>query len=421
MICEIISVGTELLLGDVTDTNATYLSRRMRELGFCVYHRSTVGDNRERMKEAFQKAHENSDLVIVTGGLGPTYDDITREVAAALFEMPLAENKAVKEKIAAFFRRRGIQMSENNLRQALVPQGARILDNDWGTAPGLWLEKGGKGMILLPGVPSEMKAIFENRVKNELEKKSCEKFSNRILHFYGISESLVDEVLSDLMQKGTNPTVSPYAGKGEVEIHVTAFSQSEKKASELCENAKEEILFRIGEYYYGEGDTSLEKELVSLCLEGKKTLSTAESCTGGLLSQRITSVPGASDVIGLGVCAYREEIKEKVLSVPKEVLEKNGVYSKECALFMAKGVRALSGSTLGIGITGVAGPGGGDEENPVGTVYIALSGDKGEISEKFVFGHKKSSREDIRYFASSKALSMALKYFSPKEKIFDFF
>lgn len=416
MICEIISVGTELLLGDVTDTNATYLSRRMREMGYCVYHRSTVGDNRERMRETFQEALQRSDLVIVSGGLGPTYDDITREVAASLFEMPLAENEKVKEKIKEFFRRRGISMSENNLRQALVPKGAIVLENDWGTAPGLWLERDGKEMILLPGVPSEMKAIFENRVKGELEKKSKEKFSNRILHFYGISESLVDETLSDLMQKGTNPTVSPYAGKGEVEIHVTSFSESAEKAYELCEKTKEEILSRIGEYYYGEGDTSLEKELVRLCLENKVTLSTAESCTGGLLSQRITAVPGASDVIGLGVCAYSETIKEKVLSVPKKVLETNGVYSKECALFMARGVRALSGSTLGIGITGIAGPGGGDERNPVGTVFIALSGETGEICERFVFGHKKSSREDIRYFASSKALSMAQKYFSSKAK-----
>ncbi len=412
MICEIISVGTELLLGDVTDTNATYLSRRMRELGFCVYHRTTVGDNRERMKKAFQRAYDRSDLVIVSGGLGPTYDDITREVAASLFEMPLIENEKVKKRIEEFFCRRGMNMSENNLRQALVPKGALVLENDWGTAPGLWLEKDGKGMILLPGVPSEMKAIFENRVKEVLEKKSSEKFSNLILHFYGISESLVDETLSDLMQKGTNPTVSPYAGKGEVEIHVTAFAGSVEKASDLCKNAKEEILSRIGEYYYGEGDTSLEKELVRICLENKVTLSTAESCTGGLVSQRITSVPGASDMFGLGVCAYREEIKEKILSVSQKVLSEYGVYSKECAISMAKGVRALSGSTLGIGITGVAGPGGGDEENPVGTVYIALSGDKEEVCERFVFGHKKSSREDIRYFASSKALSMALKYFS---------
>ncbi|MBR5295349.1 MAG: competence/damage-inducible protein A, partial [Clostridia bacterium] len=347
MICEIISVGTELLLGDVTDTNATYLSRKMREMGFLVYHRTTVGDNRKRMYEELERAYLRSDMVIVTGGLGPTYDDITREVAADLFQMPLCENKEVREKIAAFFSRRGFPMSENNLRQALVPEGAKVLSNDWGTAPGLWLEKNEKIMILLPGVPSEMKAIFENRVKGELEKRSFQKFSNLILHFYGISESLVDEKLSDLMQNGKNPTVSPYAGKGEVEIHITAFSETEMAAAHMCDVAKDEILSRIGEYYYGEGNTSLEKELVRIYSENGYTIATAESCTGGLLSQRITSVSGASCVIELGVCSYSEKIKNQILSVSEAVLEENGVYSKECALDMARGVRSLAGSTVG--------------------------------------------------------------------------
>ncbi len=415
MICEIISVGTELLLGDVTDTNATFLSRALREMGICIYHRNTIGDNFDRMTKVFSEALDRSEIVIVTGGLGPTYDDITRQVAADLFKMPLEEDEGVKERITAFFQRRGVTMSENNLRQALVPKGALVLENEWGTAPGLWLEKNGKIMVLLPGVPSEMKAIFTHRVKPRLEKMCPQKFSNLILHFYGISESLLDEKLSDLMENGKNPTASPYAGNGEVEIHITAFSETKEKAVAMCEKTKEEILSRIGEYYYGEGDTSLEKETVRFFREKKLTLSTAESCTGGLLSQRVTSVPGASDVIGLGVCSYSEEIKKKVLSVPEEVLALKGVYSEECALFMARGVRLLSGSDLGIGITGIAGPDGGDETNPVGTVYIALSGPKGEICEKTVFGHKKSSREQIRYSAASKALSLALRYFDSNE------
>lgn len=410
MICEILSVGTELLLGDVTDTNATYLSRAMRELGICVYHRQTCGDNPARMREQFSLALSRADLVIVTGGLGPTRDDITRDVAAELFEMPLEHNEDVAEQIRGYFDRRGIPMKDNNLRQALVPAGADVLENEWGTAPGLWLSGTGKQMILLPGVPSEMKALFTHRVKPRLAKESGVSFFNEILHFHGISESAVDVALGDLMD-GSNPTVAPYAGNGEVEVHITAFSETKEKAKLLCAKTKDEILSEIGDYYYGSGDTSPEKELIALFSQKGLTLAVAESCTGGLLAQRLTSVSGASEVIGLGVVSYSEEMKKKILGVSPETLANGGVYSKKCALEMARGVRSLSGSDLGIGITGIAGPSGGTEEDPVGTVYIALSAAEKEISERFLFGHLKSSREQIRARAASRALIMALRLF----------
>ena len=410
MICEILSVGTELLLGDVTDTNATYLSRQLRELGICVYSRQTCGDNPSRIREQFSLALSRSDLVIVTGGLGPTRDDISRDVAAEFFEMPLHHNETVAEQIRAFFHRRGMTMKENNLRQAQVPLGAQVLWNEWGTAPGLWLKKDGKGMILLPGVPSDMKAIFTHRVKPLLAKNSGVRFSNRILHFYGISESAVDEALGDLMEKA-NPTVAPYAGKGEVEVHVTAFAESGDLAEQLCAETEKTVLDRLGTYYYGSGETSLERELVEEFSRRGLKLATAESCTGGLLSQRITSVSGSSAVIGLGVVSYSEEIKQKVLGVSADTLSDGGVYSKTCALEMAEGVRRLSGSDLGIGITGIAGPSGGTEQDPVGTVYIALSSEGKKVAVRRLFGHAKSSREQIRFRAVSEALMMALRHF----------
>lgn len=413
MICEILSIGTELLLGDVTDTNATFLSRALRELGICVYYRQTCGDNPGRIKEQFSLALSRSDLVIVTGGLGPTRDDISRDVAAELFEMPLEFCGDVEKQIRGYFDRRGIAMKENNLRQAMVPCGAEVLRNEWGTAPGLWLRKNGKGMILLPGVPSEMKAIFNHRVKPRLAEESGVRFANRILHFYGVSESAVDELLGDLMAK-SNPTVAPYAGKGEVQVHVTAFADTEREAEEACQSTQENILSLLGRYYYGSGETSPEAEVAKLYTKKGITLATAESCTGGLVSQRITSVSGASEVIALGVTAYSEEIKMKILGVSPETLADGGVYSEACALEMARGIRKLSGSDLGIGITGIAGPLGGTEEKPVGTVWIALCSAEKEEVRRCLFGHAKSSREEIRFRAASEALMLAFHHFDEK-------
>lgn len=415
-ICEILSVGTELLLGDTTDTNATFLSRKLREYGFAVYHRQTIGDNEKRMCEAMALALSRSDLVLVTGGLGPTYDDITRSVAARLFEMPLMRNEAVAEEICAYFRRRGMNMSDNNFLQAMVPQGAEILPNLWGTAPGLRLKKDGKEMILLPGVPREMKEIFASSVEPILAEESGGRMKTEVLHFYGISESLLDEKIGFLMKESKNPTIAPYAADGEAEVHITALGKREEEIEALCRGAKEKILALVGEYCYGEGNTSAENEVVTRYRQKKMTLATAESCTGGLLSQRITSIPGASDIFSLGVTAYSEEKKMQVLGVSEKTLREDGVYSRACALEMARGVRTLSGSDVGIGITGIAGPSGGTEKDPVGTVYVAVVSGEKELVERTVFGRGKSDRAYIRHLAATKALILSLSFCENSDK-----
>ena len=415
-ICEILSVGTELLLGDTTDTNATFLSRKLRELGFAVYHRQTVGDNEKRMSEAMALALSRSDLVLVTGGLGPTYDDITRSVAARLFEMPLVKNEAVAEDIRAYFHRRDIEMSDNNFLQAMVPQGGEILPNLWGTAPGLRLKKNGKEMILLPGVPREMKEIFAASVEPVLAEASGGKMKTEILHFYGISESLLDEKIGLFMKASKNPTMAPYAANGEVEVHITALGNSEDEIETICREAKEKILSLVGEYCYGEGNTSVENEVVNFFRQKKITLATAESCTGGLLSQRITSIPGASDVFSFGVTTYSEEKKMQVLGVSPKTLREEGVYSRACALEMARGVRELAGSDVGIGITGIAGPSGETETDPVGTVYIAVASKEKYLVERCVFGRGKGDRAYIRHQAATKAMIMALLFCKNDDK-----
>jgi nicotinamide-nucleotide amidase len=262
-------------------------------------------------------------------------------------------------------------------------------------------------MILLPGVPMEMKKLFEIRVMPELKKRTEGEIITEVLHLYGISEAKVDEVLSDLMKKGKNPSIAPYAGGGEVELHITARAENLFQAKALCSKAKEKVLSLLGEFCYGQGDTNLEKELVKALLQKGKTIATAESCTGGLVSQRITSVSGASEVIELGVCTYSERIKKSVVSVSGDTLETKGVYSKECALEMARGVRALAGSDLGLGITGVAGPSGGTENCPVGTVFIAVCDQDSEEVIEARFGDANTERNQIRARAASRALSMA--------------
>ncbi len=409
-ICEILSVGTELLLGDVVDTNAAYLSRSLRSAGFAVLHRQTCGDNADRLAEAVRLALSRSDVVLMTGGLGPTYDDITREITAAVLGLPLRENEKAKASLTAYFARRGIAMSENNLRQALVPEGAEVLQNDWGTAPGLWIENKGKIVILLPGVPREMKMLFEHRLSDRLKAISGVTLVTRILKLYGISESKLDEILAETMRGSTNPTLAPYAGSGEVELHVTASADTEEQAAELCRKLIDSLPSEVMDFCYGREKESLESALVSRFAKHDLTLATAESCTGGLLSERITSIAGASSVLSLGVCSYTEQQKMCLLGVPAELLKSKGVYSKECAVAMARGVKRLADSKIGIGITGIAGPSGATETDPVGCVYIAVTDGKRDLVERCVFGSQKPDRAQIRFHAASRALAMAMQF-----------
>jgi len=293
-ICEILSVGTELLLGDVVDTNASYLSQKMKEIGYSVLHRQTCGDNEGRLAACLRLALSRSDLVLVTGGLGPTYDDITREVTASVLNLQLEKNLEAEEQIRSYFNRRGIPMSENNLRQAMVPRGAQVLRNDWGTAPGLWIRQEDKSVILLPGVPREMKALMEHRVLPVFKQEGNRILKTRILRCYGISESLLDERLGDLMRSSLNPTLAPYAGENGVELHLTASSPTSEEAEVLCDALQGQIIPVISDYCYAVGNLSLEEALVSRFTEKGITVSAAESCTGGLVAERITSVAGSS-------------------------------------------------------------------------------------------------------------------------------
>ncbi len=395
-ICEILSVGTELLLGDTVDTNAAFLSRAMRQAGFSVHFRQTCGDNWDRLEKTMRQALSRSDLVVVTGGLGPTYDDITREVAASVMQMPLEENGKIVSELEAYFLRRNIPMSRNNLRQAMVPRGARILQNDWGTAPGLWLEKEGKGLILLPGVPREMKALFVHRIMPIFKEQSSVSLFTLILRFYGISESKIDEILSELMKTADNPTVAPYAGEGQVEIHITASAATENDAMMLCRHKAGEVLALVGEYCYGEGDDSLEGVLVKRLSQKGLQLGVMEEITGGMISQRISSVFGAKKVLAQGL--YTSHPEKDLPAISKADLAER----------MAREAIRFSSGQIGVGVTGVLEESEASQEDPVGTVYIAVVyGEKREIV-RTVFGHAGSERDHIRHLAASKAMAMVL-------------
>lgn len=416
-IAEICSVGEELCRGVVTDTNATFLSRALSEAGFQVKYRQTCGDDGACIESLLRLALSRSDVVLVTGGLGPTYDDITRQCAAAVLGVKLVSSPEVEKDIRAYFSRRGVTMSENNLLQALTPEGAKILKNHHGTAPGLWMEQGETILVLLPGVPSEMKELFVSSVLPQLKQKSERVSFTRILHCYGIPESTLDAKLKVLTERA-NPVIAPYAVGGEVEVHVTAHGKNQAEAETICRRAVDKIKALVGNFIYGEGDTTLEKTLVHLCLEKGIRLSTAESCTGGLLSHRITSVPMASRVMTAGIASYTVDAKKSLLQVSEKTLSRYGVYSKECALEMARGVRALSGADVGIGITGMAGPGGGTDKDPVGTVYLAVVSKKGEEAVREVFATPETARERICHLAVKRALAMTLSHlrggFSPE-------
>ena len=395
--CEILSVGTELLLGDTVDTNATFLSRAMRQAGFAVHFHQTCGDNWERLEKTLNLALSRADLVLVTGGLGPTYDDITREVAASVMQMPLEEDAKIASGLQAYFLRRGMEMSWNNLRQAMVPRGALVLQNDWGTAPGLWLEKEGKIVVLLPGVPREMKALFIHRVMPLLKEQSPVSLYTLTLRFYGISESKIDEILSELMKTSENPTVAPYAGEGQVEIHITASAETENTAISLCRQKAEEVLALVGEYCYGEGEDSLEKVLVERLLQKGLQLSVMEEITGGMLSQRISSVFGSKKVLIQGL--YSPHPEQNFPSFSKADLA-------EC---MAREALRYTSGHVGVGVTGVLEENEATKEDPVGTVYVAvIYGEKKEIA-RTVFGHLASERDHIRHLAASKALALILE------------
>lgn len=410
MKAEILCVGTELLLGDIVNTNAVYLAKELAKLGINVYHQAVVGDNPERLKASLKEALSRCDLVITTGGLGPTCDDLTKETAAEVLKLPMEENAEELQHIKEYFKKINRTMTDNNRKQALIPKGAVILKNGFGTAPGILAENNGKFLALLPGPPREMRPMFDNELAPILKKYTGKTLVSRTIHIFNVGESSVESKLKDLMNSLENPTLAPYAKDGEVLLRVTAAAESTEKGYEMIEPVIEKVRETIGnEYIYGIDVGNLQTALVKALHEKNLKIATAESITGGLVSKRITEVSGSSEVFECGICSYSNNIKHSVLGVSQETLDTFTEYSAETALEMAKGFRRISGADIGISTTGIAGPNGGTDEKPVGLVYVAVDSDNYSDVKKLLLSRGFSEeREFIRYLASSHALYLGL-------------
>lgn len=412
-VCEILSVGTEILLGDILNTNSRYLSLELAKLGISVLRHTTVGDNPERLAAALRTALERSDIVIATGGLGPTADDITRDVCCEVMGFELKLDDKIADGIRNYFAAKGYEMPESNLRQAYVPVGGTVFENNHGTAPGIGLKKNGKCVVILPGPPYEMAPMYKESVVPYLSEYSDGAIVSQTVRTMGIGESAMAELCADLLEN-ENPTVAPYAKKGEALLRITAKAESEEEAAELCKPVIEEIKSRLGSYVYGIDSESIEQRVVELLKKNNMTIATAESCTAGYISKRITDISGASSVFEFGAVTYSNEIKHRILGVSEETLEKYGAVSEQTAREMAAGVRRVAGSDIGISITGIAGPNSDGTNKPVGLCYIALDAEDAQIFEKIETG--KNDREYNRYVTASRALNLARKYIEEKIK-----
>lgn len=406
MDAEIISIGTELLLGQIVNTNAQYISQQLAAAGINVFYRIDVGDNEERLKKVISDAFNRCDLIITTGGLGPTKDDLTKETIAAVFNLPLVEDVEALKSITEYFKKINRTMTANNRKQALIPLGGRMLPNKNGTAPGVLLEHSGKIIVMLPGPPHEMKPMFDEYVMPYICSKSHKVIKSRILRFIGIGESALEEYVKDLMER-SNPTVAPLAEMGEVTLRITARCDTENKAAEMIDEVERCIRERVGSYIYGVNDERLEDSVGMQLIKLNLTLAVAESCTGGLICHKLTNVPGISNVFLQGMVVYSNKAKTELLKIPEELLFKYGAVSEPVAVAMAEGVRKIAGSDLGLGITGIAGPGGGSPDKPVGLVYISLASSQNTVCKKYFF---QGGREAIKAQAALTALNMIRKH-----------
>lgn len=396
MVVEVISVGTELLLGNIVNTNARYLAEECALLGLTMYNQTVVGDNRGRLSEAVRTALDRSDIVILTGGLGPTEDDLTKETCAEVMGFPLVEDSRTRDRITEYFKNsRHPEIPGNNWKQAMVPEGALVLDNHNGTAPGLILEKGQKRAILLPGPPDELIPLFSVQVKPYLQKLRPEVIVSQMVKICGVGESKVEEELIDLIDRQTNPTIATYAKTGEVHVRITASASASETAEKLIKPVVKEIKRRMGTAVYtARAEETLEMAVVRLLKKYELTLATAESCTGGLVAGRIVNVAGASDVFHQGFVTYSNKAKRKLLDVSKSTIKKYGAVSKETAREMAVGGAFAADSDLCVAVTGIAGPDGGTEEKPVGLVYMACClGDKVTVERYQFRGNRSKVRE----------------------------
>lgn len=400
MRAEILSVGTELLLGYITDTNASYLARQLASLGIDQYYVSTVGDNLERLTETLARSRERSDLVVITGGLGPTEDDLTREaIAAVLGETPTVDDEYLT-RLRAWFAGHSIQMPERNVKQAWVLPSVTPLANPVGTAPGWWAERDGKIIVAMPGVPHEMKRMWEHEVVPRLAPRSGSALFSRVLRVSGLGESSVEERLGELIHS-TNPTVATYAKRDAVDVRITAKAPTADEARALVEAVEEQARAVLGQYVFGVDEQTPQSAGLQLLIARHLTLATMESCTGGLLANLITDVPGSSAAYRGGLISYATEVKEE-WGVPRDVIETYGVISVQTARAMAAAARAQVGADVGIGITGVAGPDTQDGQ-PVGTVHIAVTSASGTRGTSQLF---RGDRAEIKGRAAVTALNL---------------
>ncbi|HHY92059.1 MAG TPA: competence/damage-inducible protein A [Firmicutes bacterium] len=413
MEAEIISVGTELLLGQIANTDAQYLGERLAALGIDLHRVTTVGDNAARLRAALAAAWERADLVILTGGLGPTQDDLTKETVAEFLGLELVLNEEALEHIRCFFARTGRSMPPTNAKQALIPAGGEALPNPNGTAPGVWVEKDGHRVVILPGPPFELKPMFEQSVVPRL--RAClgevrHVIKSRVLKLYGIGESHAEQLVRDLISKQSNPTLAPYAKETEIQFRLTAKAASEEEAEALLTGLEKEVEERLGAYIFARDQETMPEVVGRLLLAQHATLAVAESCTGGLVADWLTNVPGSSSYFLGGVVSYSNAAKEKVLQVPRALLDGPGPVSSEVAEAMAQGVRALFQADYAVAVTGLAGPSGGTPEKPVGLVFVsAISKSGGVLSERYEW---RGGRLVIKRRAAQAALNLVRRLLS---------
>ncbi len=395
MTVEIICVGTELLLGNIVNTNAAYLAEQCAGLGLSCYYQSVVGDNKARLTESVKTAVGRSDIILISGGLGPTQDDLTKETVAEALGIPLVTDENTRQRIARYFEKRGMEITDNNWKQAQVPEGCKVLENENGTAPGMILSVGGHHIVLMPGPPGELRPMFENHVRPYLEALEPGVIFSQTVKICGVSESKIETDIEDLLAGQDNPTIAPYARLGEVHLRVTAKAADEKEAKKLIKPVVRELKARFGgDVYSTDKDMTLEKSVVELLLAANLTITTAESCTGGMLASRLINVAGISEIYKSGYVTYSNKAKRHLLGVKKSTLTKYGAVSEKVAGEMARGAAMFAKADVAVAVSGIAGPDGGTKEKPVGLVCIAcqvcgklmvkeylFSGDRAKVRE----------------------------------------
>ncbi len=407
---EILSVGTELLLGNIVNSDAQALSRELSGLGLNVLYHSVVGDNPERLRAAVELARSRADVLITTGGLGPTCDDLTKQTLAEAFGKQMVYHPECARRIQCYFAQSGREMTENNLQQAYLPEGCTVLDNDWGTAPGCAFEEAGTHVVMLPGPPSECLPMFRERAVPYLSRLSEGVIRSRTLRVFGLGESAVESLLRDRMNTLANPTLAPYAKEGEVELRITAKADTAEAADSLIAPIEAEVRGILGELIYGADVSGLEQAVLDGLRERGLTLGTAESCTGGFIAKRITDVPGSASVFKGGVVSYHCEVKAGVLGVSQALLDEKSAVCAEVAEQMAQGARRVLGCDVAVSVTGVAGPDPDDRGNPVGLVYTALAAPDGCWVKKLNLASHNARRDRTRNLAVNHALDMVRRW-----------